>query len=673
MEKTYTIIKKRIIFVICAVFITEIFVVNHAFWSSKFISSPEKLLICKDENGNTYKYGNPLHLTSSSSLNIFGIDMDISSLKIQLRSVQKDGWTKKEENIYDTITCTIQITDEGHTNPYTLPSRRICTSFDSSKFFSMQPYGNIHSIQLLFNQDVDKIIVIDGIYANNKAAFNFSSCRFLIYLTLGILVLITFDSNLNNIQYDKNSKTQTKLTIFIGLLVCSFIILIQSQVSHLGDSHYKDLANALLEGRLYICENTDEILSSLSNPYDRILRDASGAKALWDYAYYNGKYYIYFGIIPALIFYLPYQLITSTPMSDFAVHIILVTLMVIEGFLLVKLFIDKYYVKLSYISYLLISIVFAIQSGTIFMIKRASVYTVAYGTGFILAIGGLIFWLSATSKEKPSSFKTAMGSFLLALSVGSRPQFVFLSLLAFPLYWKYFEKWKQNLKLICAGIIPYVPVACFLMLYNYLRFGSITDFGANYQITPHDMTHMGTHISRIGIGIWYYLFNLPTIRPEFPYLLGQRISTLYQGELYNETGIGGIFMLVPFCTIALIGINKWHLLKQEKVLSIYSITFIFTFLIAIMNVLSCGIVTRYQIDIRIYLLIATLMVVIAISNYYNHSIYSLAITKIVNLLCTLSLFMALFTLFATYESPDYVSVNPHFLSYLNYLFGIFDL
>ena len=39
-------------------------------------------------------------------------------------------------------------------------------------------------------------------------------------------------------------------------------------------------------------------LKNLSNPYDDTLRTAEGVETKWDYAYYNGKYYVYFGALP---------------------------------------------------------------------------------------------------------------------------------------------------------------------------------------------------------------------------------------------------------------------------------------------------------------------------------------------------------------------------------------
>ena len=37
----------------------------------------------------------------------------------------------------------------------------------------------------------------------------------------------------------------------------------------------------------------------------------TGENYLWDTAYYEGHYYVYFGVVPVLLFYLPFYLVTG--------------------------------------------------------------------------------------------------------------------------------------------------------------------------------------------------------------------------------------------------------------------------------------------------------------------------------------------------------------------------
>ena len=46
----------------------------------------------------------------------------------------------------------------------------------------------------------------------------------------------------------------------------------------------------------------------------------------WDRAFYNGKYYCYFGIVPALVFYLPYYLVTGHMLKTKILALLLVVI-----------------------------------------------------------------------------------------------------------------------------------------------------------------------------------------------------------------------------------------------------------------------------------------------------------------------------------------------------------
>lgn len=43
-------------------------------------------------------------------------------------------------------------------------------------------------------------------------------------------------------------------------------------------------------------------LLALENPYDAGARDAAQINDIhWDHAFYNGRYYVYFGLVPCLL------------------------------------------------------------------------------------------------------------------------------------------------------------------------------------------------------------------------------------------------------------------------------------------------------------------------------------------------------------------------------------
>jgi hypothetical protein len=66
-----------------------------------------------------------------------------------------------------------------------------------------------------------------------------------------------------------------------------------------SSSYYNQLANAFVHGQVSLEIKVNPQLLALSDPYDYPSRN--GIKYLWDASLYHGKYYLYWGPIPAII------------------------------------------------------------------------------------------------------------------------------------------------------------------------------------------------------------------------------------------------------------------------------------------------------------------------------------------------------------------------------------
>lgn len=89
-----------------------------------------------------------------------------------------------------------------------------------------------------------------------------------------------------------------------------FTMHINDWASNAG-AQYGALAHSLLNGRLDLEKDPPAAMAELENPYDTAARQAAAPDALWDVAYYNGRYYVYFGIVPCLLFQLPFEALTG--------------------------------------------------------------------------------------------------------------------------------------------------------------------------------------------------------------------------------------------------------------------------------------------------------------------------------------------------------------------------
>src|ERR1700683_5128917 len=81
----------------------------------------------------------------------------------------------------------------------------------------------------------------------------------------------------------------------------------------LGKGSYSDYYNLLLHGfltgHLYLDVPVDPAMLSSPNPYDARVWIPHGW--MMDSSFYHGRYYIYYGLVPVLVFMLPFRLLTG--------------------------------------------------------------------------------------------------------------------------------------------------------------------------------------------------------------------------------------------------------------------------------------------------------------------------------------------------------------------------
>ena len=84
------------------------------------------------------------------------------------------------------------------------------------------------------------------------------------------------------------------------------------------------------------------------------------------------------------------------------------------------------------------------------------------------------------------------------------------------------------------------------MWYNYARFGSPFDFGANYNLTGNDMTKRGFNVVRICPAVFTSLFDLPRLKSVFPFLQETEVTTNAVIRTISEPFVGGMLAATPF-------------------------------------------------------------------------------------------------------------------------------
>ena len=264
---------------------------------------------------------------------------------------------------------------------------------------------------------------------------------------------------------------------------------------------YEKITEAFLQGQLYFDVEVDSALLELDNPYDRDARVEAGVESrqwddMWDHAYYDGHYYMYFGVVPVLLLFMPYRVITGNSLTTYHATQIFAAFFIAGVFLLFAYLTKKFFAKMPLAVFLLLSTAVAVMS-IWYCVSYPALYCTAIISALCMMIWSLYFFVRAVfdGETTPKTFIfAAVGSLLGALAFGCRPTIALGNLMVIPL----FITFVRNRKLTGAQwgytalcVLPYVAVAAGLMWYNYARFDDPFEFGQSYQMTVADQTLYG--------------------------------------------------------------------------------------------------------------------------------------------------------------------------------------
>jgi len=367
---------------------------------------------------------------------------------------------------------------------------------------------------------------------------------------------------------------------------------------------------------------------------------------MWDWVWYKGKFYCYFGVVPAVILYLPYKLITGEYLSIRAGIMLFTSLAIILMALLWRFCVKKYMPNARFAFYILSFLTLFFASGIFAQLRYTRQYSVVQPAGLMFALAGLLLLLKSVDNEKVNRLKLFFACLCLALIAGCRPNMIFVSLLVPFVLWKY-----RSWKLLAFVAIPYVIVAIPLCVYNYVRFDSIFEFGAQYNLSSVDLSKFKLlnplgKIIRIFYDMSFYLFVPNKYSLYFPFvecLPSHAESTFTLGALnYIGSGSGMVNFPIVFCLLYLFKISRTVATAQRLSLMFIIIAAI----IITLDSFVLGFGGRYALDFSIFLILPSLFCA-----YYwcagsdggtVDTLQSKTRLNVVHILCAVSIFVGLF-------------------------------
>ncbi|MCH9275229.1 hypothetical protein JS533_002915 [Bifidobacterium amazonense] len=396
---------------------------------------------------------------------------------------------------------------------------------------------------------------------------------------------------------------------------------------------YQRLADAILNGRAWLDYPVNDAFAGMANPYDTRSRTLLALNhpdmpIYFDVAFHDGRYYSYFGVLPAILLFVPFKAVTGMPLPTNA-GIAVVALLASAACALLAVQIARLIGRRRPVSLgatMLGMLAFMLGNGIAMLIQLGLFYQIPQELAVACAAGGLAAWIEAKllglGSGLPDKRFLALGSFLMALTIACRPQVAAASLIAIPLFADEIRGlWREGLHgrhgflreatVWAYALIPYVVVFLPQFAYNMIRFGSPTDFGATYNLTGYDMTHFHAPLTQYPAFLFHYLLQPPNLTAHFPFVGWDEVPlTTWRSE---HPHFGGWFMTdAPFALI-LFALVVWRpLMARVRATGLAAGVLGCAGLVFLVDARITGVDYRYEIDFAWMIVVAVVAVLYAL-------------------------------------------------------------
>ena len=372
-------------------------------------------------------------------------------------------------------------------------------------------------------------------------------------------------------------------------------------------SYYNLLAAGFVAGHLGLDREPSPELAALADPYDPVKRAQSGANdGLLDITYYKGRFYLYFGVAPELVLFLPYRLLTGHYFPQnlgIALFCALGYVASIGCFLRLR---RRFFPECGTPWVWLGTLLLGLGNLCPVMLVRSEVWEVPIAAAY--GFSSLGFWclLAAFESSPRPAWLLAGASTAFGLAAASRPHFV-LGAVALSALWIWCQ-WKERKTGFGPGVwregaallLPVGGIGVGLLLYNYARFDSPFEFGVKYMLGSLDATKTAmTSLRYVPINFFYNFLTPVHLSRYFPFFQGISFYPGPQpvGYFGFEYPIG-LLTSLPFSWLAVAApVIWWRTRRSETALGGWLLAFALFFAAVTAEVLCfVSAANRYMVD-----------------------------------------------------------------------------
>ncbi len=444
--------------------------------------------------------------------------------------------------------------------------------FDAKSSSVVSLYSNskekLSSLTLAFSPQ--NSFYIKNIEINSDYKFEFSPLRFATILIIAVSAFLFSRLNFNKEYYfELTAEKKRALTIILCIISIILSLLVGTLLAEKGESVKYPLENEVnLYNNAYIQQYdawrkgqtnidfypSDDFLA-LDDPYD--FESRGGTYYLWDRAYYEGKFYSYFGITPIITVYAPAELISSSLPSDSAVMTTFGTICTLFFTLTVLALADACRLKVP-VSMLFLGTLSGLFSTCAFLIMRgrAPYYYIAVLSSMAFFYAFTFFATIAFSSKRGSARRyisltlTSLSfalCFLARLNLGLSCAFLIIPCIFFFIIFNKEKRTAKRVILELSSLASFALISIiFSFIYNYIRFEDIFEFGTRYQLTVSDISKNHIELSDLIPAIKHYILAPFKRIGAFPFVeLDFRAVENVDKFIYTEWSFG-IFAL-PIC------------------------------------------------------------------------------------------------------------------------------
>lgn len=514
----------------------------------------------------------------------------------------------------------VYATDEGNKYPYAIGEIDFDSENPQSGYAVVDLAGHADFLIVEASCGEDRLDDLGFITVNASIPFDISAKRISV-VSLGIMILLAWGGRsfpLFSLPFKRSKKTNLFLWVLAAIpvtLVLVFVSFPNNVQTGTYDSfqhhEYFELAKSLAQGHVYLDLEVSPELASMENPYDTVARERESVPFYWDYAYFQGRYYSYFGILPCLLYHLPFYLLTGGELLNEWAVFFSALLLIAGSIFLLNVIVERWFPEISWGSYLFGYAILLVGSWGVFRIRHANLYSVPIIMGLACAVFAIAFWISSTKGSKVNLPRAAMGTLCASLTLACRPQLFLVSVFGLILFLDAMKRGAGRGAKTAVVFAPLVIVGAFVGLYNHLRFGSIVDFGADYNLTTNDMTKRGFSLVQSFESLYYYLVGPLSLSASYPYVNPEMPESWSLGLLITQGLPGGILSMTPILVTGVFLLTK-SIEVGGTVRCMGATSIALALFLVVFDGMGAGILVRYFSDFGLFIALPAVFVQLAL-------------------------------------------------------------